>query len=259
MEKDATKERLRKRPLYSREIRDAIRRAILNRELKPGDRVVETRWARELGVSQSPVREAIRELEMMGLLETRPFQGAFVRTIDKTSLVDAYNVRRGLETVGMEAAMARITDAELADIYMVMGEMAQAVRDGNFELFIEKDGLFHEKILQAAGNPLLLQLWNQCKIREFTRISTCISKVGMDVLAERHSTMYDALAGRDASAAAAAVDEHFKFLIEELAQIDFGESGNGEKAVSEKAPAGKRSATTSAQTTSAAGDPFRTA
>lgn len=220
--KNAEKQ-LRKRPLFSQEIRDTIQRAILNEELKPGDRVVETRWARELGVSQSPVREAIRELEMMGLIETRPFQGAFVRTIDKTSIIDTYNVRRGLEAVGIEAAAEKITDQELVEIYVVMKEMEQAVKEGNFELFIEKDSLFHEKILQISENKLLMQLWNQCKIREFTRISTCVSKIGMKVLAERHCTMYDALVKRDAAAASAAVHEHFKFLVNQLLQINLDE------------------------------------
>ncbi len=211
---------LQKRPLYSQEIRDTIQRAILNGELKPGDRVVETRWARELGVSQSPVREAIRELEMMGLIESRPFQGAFVRVMDKTSITETYNVRRGLEAVGIEAAVQKITDQELVELYIVMKEMDQAVKDKNFELFIEKDSLFHEKILEISGNKLLMQLWNQCKIREFTRVSTRISKIGMEVLAERHTTMYDALVKRDAAAGMMAVDEHFKFLIDQLAQID---------------------------------------
>lgn len=215
---------LRKRPLFSQEIRDTIQRAILNEELKPGDRVVETRWARELGVSQSPVREAIRELEVMGLIEIKPFQGAFVREIDKTSIIDTYNVRRGLEAVGIEAAIEKITDQELIEIYIVMKEMEQAVKEDNFELFIEKDSLFHEKILQISGNKLLLQLWNQCKIREYTRISTCISAIGMGVLAERHNTMYDALAKRNASSAVAAVNEHFKFLIDELSQMNLDDA-----------------------------------
>ncbi|MCD8349075.1 MAG: GntR family transcriptional regulator [Planctomycetaceae bacterium] len=217
---------LRKRPLFSQEIRDTIQRAILNEELKPGDRVVETRWARELGVSQSPVREAIRELEMMGLVESRPYQGAFVRTIDKSSIVDTYNVRRGLESVGIEAAVGKITDQQLVEIYIVMREMEQAVKDGNYELFVEKDGLFHEKILQVSGNKLLMQLWNQCKIREFTRISTYMSKIGVDFLAQRHGTMYEALAKRDAIAAVASVNEHFEFLIEQMQGIDLEDLQN---------------------------------
>ncbi len=222
----------RKRPLFSQEIRDTIQKSILNGDLKPGDRVVETRWARELGVSQSPVREAIRELEMMGLIESRPYQGAFVRIVDKVSIADNYNVRRGLESVGIEAAVEKITDQELVELYVVMKDMEQAVKDGKYELFVEKDSLFHEKILTISGNKLLLQLWNQCKIREFTRISTRVSKIGLTVLAERHSTMYVALVKRDAVAAVAAVDEHFKFLIEQLSQIDVEEMTAPDKSLS---------------------------
>lgn len=223
MSTKSEEKQLRKRPLYSQEIRDAIQRAILNEELKPGDRVVETRWARELGVSQSPVREALRELEMMGLVENKPFQGAFVREIDQASIIDNYNVLRGLETVGVEAAVAKITDAQLVEIYLVMRDMEQAAKNESSEPFIEKDRLFHQRILEVSENKLLLQLWSQCKIREHARISTTLSRSSMDVLTRRHSAMYDALAKRNAAAAVEAVNSHFTFLIGRIEKLNFEE------------------------------------
>jgi DNA-binding GntR family transcriptional regulator len=96
---------IEKRPLYREEIGNAIREAIAAGDLKPGDRIVETQWAKDLGVSQSPVREAIRELEMMGLVENIPYQGCFVRTATKQDMKDAYRVRMYLEMLGVQDAV----------------------------------------------------------------------------------------------------------------------------------------------------------
>ena len=93
---------IEKRPLYRDEIRNAIKKSIMLGELKPGDRIIETRWARELGVSQSPVREAIRELEMIGLVENIPYQGCFVRKVTKKDMKDSYKVRLYLEMLGIQ-------------------------------------------------------------------------------------------------------------------------------------------------------------
>ncbi|MBC3901346.1 MAG: GntR family transcriptional regulator [Acetobacterium woodii] len=211
--------KLKKRTLYSDEIREVIKQAIISEELKPGERVVETRWAKKLGVSQSPVREAIRDLEMMGFIENRPYQGAFVRKMDKKDVIDAYYVREALEMAAMRYAVEVITDDQLEDILNVMEEMKQAVKDGNFELFVEKDSLFHEKIMQVSNNELLIKLWNQCKIREYTSISAWISDLTLETLAERHNSLYLALKTKNKEMAIEAVTEHFEVLIEEMNNI----------------------------------------
>jgi DNA-binding GntR family transcriptional regulator len=211
--------KLKKRTLYSDEIREVIKQAIISEELKPGERVVETRWAKKLGVSQSPVREAIRDLEMMGFIENRPYQGAFVRKMDKKDVIDAYYVREALEMAAMRYAVEVITDDQLEDILNVMDEMKQAVKDGNFELFVEKDSLFHEKIMEISNNELLIKLWNQCKIREYTSISAWISDLTLETLAERHNSLYQALKTRSKEMAMEAVTEHFEVLIEEMNNI----------------------------------------
>ncbi|KAF5088021.1 putative D-xylose utilization operon transcriptional repressor [anaerobic digester metagenome] len=211
--------KLKKRTLYSDEIREVIKQAIISEELKPGERVVETRWAKKLGVSQSPVREAIRDLEMMGFIENRPYQGAYVRKMDKKDVIDAYYVREALEMAAMRYAVEVITDDQLEDILNVMEEMKQAVKDENFELFVEKDSLFHEKIMQVSNNELLIKLWNQCKIREYTSISAWISDLTLETLAERHNSLYQALKTKNKEMAMEAVTEHFEVLIEEMNNI----------------------------------------
>ena len=88
-----------KRPLYREEIKEALMQAITSGDLAPGDRIVESRWARDLGVSQSPIREAIRELEMIGLVENIPYKGTIVRKLTRKDIIDTYEVRIALETM----------------------------------------------------------------------------------------------------------------------------------------------------------------
>ena len=93
--------RIAKRPLYREEIKEALMEAIVSGELAPGERIVETRWAKELGVSQSPIREAIRELEMIGLVENIPYKGCIVRKLTRKDIEDTYKVRIALETMAI--------------------------------------------------------------------------------------------------------------------------------------------------------------
>ena len=122
-----------KRNLLRDEIRDVIQQAIMTKQLKPGDRIVETQWASDLGVSKAPVREAIRELETIGLLENRPYQGSFVRVMDAKQINDANKVRTVLEIQGIREATNIITEEQLAEIRQVLDRMEQAADQQEIE------------------------------------------------------------------------------------------------------------------------------
>jgi len=207
---------MKKRPLYSEEIREILKRAVINKELKPGERVVETRWAKQLGVSQAPVREAIRELEVMGLIEIIPYQGAYVREINKTDIIEAYEVRMSLEILAVKYAVKKMTKLQLAELLSLLNEMKVAANLKDLNQFIEKDSLFQQRIVEVSGNKLLVQLWEQCKIREFTRISTTVSHADMDQLANRHDIIFTALEKKDEKTLIEEMEQHFKLLIDEL-------------------------------------------
>ena len=207
----------KKRTLFRDEIRDYIKGKILSNELKQGDRIVETRWAKELGVSQSPVREAIRELEMMGLVENRPFQGSYVREQTIKDIRDSYCVRISLETLGMRDAIASITEEQLQEIYIVMKEMETAGKNSEFDQFIRLDTLFHQKIIEVSKNKTLIRLWSQCNIREWTFIGTKrLSDRSLEYLAIRHEAIYKELKARDEEKAVKAVVAHLEELLEEM-------------------------------------------
>lgn len=207
---------LEKRPLYRDQIRHAINKAILSGELKPGDRIVETQWARDLGVSQSPVREAIRELEMIGLVENIPYQGCFVRKVTKKELQDSYKVRRSLELLGVQSAMEEIDDNHIEELRVILKEMEQAAAEKNFMRYIKRDVMFHKKILEISKNDLLVRTWEQCNFTNSTYVSTIISKKPLEQLSSRHEELFDALASRDMERAKDAVSRHFEELMEAL-------------------------------------------
>jgi DNA-binding GntR family transcriptional regulator len=215
MLEDGVRKPLKKRSLFRDEISNYIKEAILSGELKPGDRIVETRWARELGVSQSPVREAIRELEMIGLVENKPFQGCFVKELTVKDVKDSYKVRVSLETLGIKDAVASVTDEQLQEIYNVMKEMETAAENHEFDLYIKLDTEFHQKIVEVSQNATLIRLWSQCYIREWTHIGTKkLSDMSLKNLALRHEQIYDALAARDEKRAVEAVASHLEELVE---------------------------------------------
>lgn len=215
MNENNAKRHIVKRNLLRDEIRDVIQKAILSKELKPGDRIVETQWAEDLGVSKAPVREAIRELEAIGLLENKPFQGAYVRIITAKELEDAYNVRIVLEELGMRQAADRITKQQLQDLKTVLSEMEDAAQNHEFELFIQKNTEFHQKIMEAAENKMLLNVWRQANITQWTSVVTQMSERTLENLAQRHEKMYIALRDHDLASAEKLVKFHHQELIDE--------------------------------------------
>jgi DNA-binding GntR family transcriptional regulator len=214
MAEAAAKKQLKKRSLFREEICDYIKESILSGELKPGDRIVETRCAKELGVSQSPVREAIRELEIIGLVENIPFRGCYVKEHTIKDVKDSYKVRISLETLGIKYAVECITDDQLKEIYDVMKEMETAAVNHEFDLYIKLDTMFHQKIVEVSKNIMLIRLWSQCHIREWTHIATKkLSEESLENLAVRHEAIYNALAERDEGKAVQAVTSHLEELI----------------------------------------------
>lgn len=207
---------IEKRPLYREEIRNSIKKAIISGELKPGDRIIETRWARELGVSQSPVREAIRELEMIGMVENIPYQGCFVRKVTQKDMKDSYKVRMYLELLGIQDAVKNADESKINELHSILKEMEAAAKEQDFDLYIQKDVLFHRKIVAISKNEILLRSWDQCNMQDLTYIGTWISSRTLEQLSARHEGLYEAIAAGDDERAAAEVSGHFEKLIDEL-------------------------------------------
>jgi DNA-binding GntR family transcriptional regulator len=211
---------IKKRPLYSEEIKKALLDAILSGELQPGDRIVETRWARKLGVSQSPIREAIRELETTGVVENIPYKGCVVRKVSKEEIENVFKVRIALESMAVEEDIRRGTDEMIRDLKDELDTMISAANDGDVDRFILGDVSFHEIIVNHAKNDVLLRLWKQCGVIDNTHITTMVSGDSIVDLAKRHEEIYNALKEDNVDLAKEAIRRHFQMLIEGIPALD---------------------------------------
>lgn len=206
------------RRVFREEVRSAIRDAIFAGELRPGDKIIETFWARELGVSQGPVREAIRDLEAQGLVETVPFKGSRVRTLTEKDIRDNYSVRICLESKSIRDAIGLLPDEALEELtdrlQEILGEMDDCAGQGDLRHFTERDADFHRTIIDSAGNQVLLRLWEQCNMRNWFSVSALTDAESLKQLQQGHQRLVEEIAARDAKAAAAAIEEHLTGLMD---------------------------------------------
>ena len=180
------------------QIRHYIQEQIANGRYRAGDRIVETQLAKELQVSQAPVREAILELAASGLLEEKPYSGTYVRRLTPEDVEDIYATRAFLDEYAAERAAAKITGEQLKRLEELLMEMEHAE---NAEEFVDKDIAFHSAILDAAGSPVLKRLWERLKLSEWTGFSVAATRDSMPDIIRQHRTIYELLEKRDAHAA----------------------------------------------------------
>src|SRR5699024_11058477 len=139
---------------------NTLRRAILRGELKPGERLMEIQLANKLGVSRTPIREAIRKLELEGLVLMIPRKGAEVAKISEKSLRDVLEVRCSLEELAIELACQRMSDEEIEELQKAQDDFRSAVESGNVMRIAEADEAYHDVIFKGTGNDRLVQILN---------------------------------------------------------------------------------------------------
>ncbi len=190
------------------QIKDVILQRIVSHEYAPGARLVETRIAQELGVSQAPVREALRDLEQLGCVVHEPFRGCSVRAFSAEELLEAFPVRAALEALAARLAAEQVTEEELLQLAELLDTMRAAARRGDAHDQSQANAGFHATIVRAARNATLERQWSL--LEPFSRTYLTVSQPGLDLLAlsERHVPILDALRARDGEAAAAAMHRH---------------------------------------------------
>ena len=137
-----------------------LRQGILTGELKPGERLMEIHLANKLGVSRTPIREAIRKLELEGLVTMIPRRGAEVAQITEKSMKDVLEVRKVLDDLSVELACERITEEEKEMLKNACVDFEEAVKTGDFAKIAKTDVAFHDIIVTATRNIRLSQMVN---------------------------------------------------------------------------------------------------
>ena len=144
-------------------IKNYIQQQIVEGVYRPGDRIVETRLARELNVSQAPVREAMLELSAIGLLEERPYSGTFVRNLSEKEIQDIFDIRAFLEEYAARRAARLASEERFLQMERLLQEMEQ---NHDLGAFVRLDMKFHELIMDAAGSPSLKRAWQILRVAE---------------------------------------------------------------------------------------------
>jgi DNA-binding GntR family transcriptional regulator len=190
------------------QVKDVILQRIVEGTYEPGGRIVETRIAQELGVSQGSVREALRDLEQLGCVVHEPYRGCSVRAFGPAELLEAFPVRAALEALAARLAAERITAAELAELDDLLDRMRAAARRGDAHDQSQANASFHATIVRAARNATLERQWRM--LEPYSRTYLTVSRPGIDLvhLSERHRPVLDALRRRDAETAGEAMHDH---------------------------------------------------
>jgi DNA-binding GntR family transcriptional regulator len=199
------------RTVLREQVKELLLERILDGTYAPGDRLVETRIAQELGTSQAPVREALRELELLRFVESKPYVGARVREVSEKELAEIYPVRAAIEEVAARAAAAHL-DGNVAGLAAELDAMHQAADEGDLHGQVEADVRFHRLIVEASGNRTLLEVWSSLRVEARTVITVLATGVDRHELAEMHRPILEALARRNPEEAGRVVREHVEYF-----------------------------------------------
>jgi DNA-binding GntR family transcriptional regulator len=190
-----------------RRLKEELLRRILGGHYDPGERLVELRIAEEFGTSQGPVREALRELEATGLVTNIPRRGTYVSEVMGEGLREIYTVRGALEEQATRIVTARRL-ANLSSLQREVDGMRDAALAGETDGVVDHSVRFHRAIMQAAGNRLLLNIWQSLQIETRTTITMLVEGLDLVEIADSHQPIIDAIASGDAETAARVAREH---------------------------------------------------
>jgi len=190
---------------------EALREAIIQGRLKPGERLMEIQLAEDMGVSRTPVREAIRKLELEGFVVMIPRKGAYVAGISLHDITDVFEVRAALESLAAGLAAERISEEELEELERSHAQIAEVSDGSKLDTVVERDIKFHDTIYKASRNKVLIQiiLRLQDQLRRFR--STTLAQPGRTrVAVKEHRQIVDAISSRDVELAQVLAREHIE-------------------------------------------------
>lgn len=188
---------------------ESLREAILNGRLKPGERLMEVQLAEEMGVSRTPVREAIRKMELEGFVVMIPRKGAYVAGISLKDIADVYEVRAALETLAAGLAAERITEEELEKLERHLVAVSEDAEHNDLAGWVTRDTEFHDTIYQASRNQRLIQIVNNLMEQIHRFRSTSLAYPGrMRIAVEEHKKLVEAISERNVPLAQSLAQEH---------------------------------------------------
>jgi DNA-binding GntR family transcriptional regulator len=212
------------------DVRDGIVRSILSARYGPGDRLIEMHIAKEYGTSQGPVREALRELEMLGFVTSVPHRGTYVRDPWERGMAELFELRAALEEYATRMAVATLSQ-DVSGLQAEVDGMAEAATTNDVAGAVEHSERFHRIIIEASGNQLLHNVWSNLSISDHTELTMVTLELDLAALAASHQPIVDAIAAGDAEQAARVSREHqawFEELLEARAEISLDQRSDAQ-------------------------------
>ncbi|GAA4100477.1 GntR family transcriptional regulator [Nocardioides kongjuensis] len=204
------------RSVLREQVKEIVIQRILDGTYRPGQRVVELALAQEFGVSQAPVREALRDLEAMRFIESAPYKGSWVREVSREELAESYPVRAVLEELAGQLAAPQVDNSTLRQLEAEFQNMMDAARSQDQHGVLVHDARFHEIIIETAGNRVLLDSWSGLRIEAYTLVSVIKSHHDLLAIANTHLPILDALRQRDGDLAGKVMRQHIDHFLAEL-------------------------------------------
>ena len=190
---------------------NTLRQAILTGEMKPGERLMEIHLANKLGVSRTPIREAIRKLELEGFVVMIPRRGTYVADISIKDITEIYEIRISLDILAAGLAAERITDEELEQLNGYLIEIGQHIANNDMDKIVEVDTAFHDMLYTARRNERLRSIINNLREQMTTIRGRSMSYPGRLVeTMDEHRNLVEAIAAHDVERAQYAARIHLE-------------------------------------------------
>ncbi len=209
-------ESLGRKVSISDQIAEVLRNLIVNGDLNPGDRIVESQVAKRLGVGQPTVREALVTLEHQGLVVRKTNQGCIVTSLTRDEISQILKIRGELEVLAVELAAENATEADIAELLEITREMGVAAEAKDIKAFFAHDFRFHDKLWKSSGNTFLPRLLAQLMLPLlaflFIRNLRHNTHINMTESAEAHIDIVNVIGLRDRPKARKVAEQKFKMF-----------------------------------------------
>ena len=197
-----------------------LREAILKGDLRPGERLMELQLAAKLGVSRTPIREAIRMLEQEGLADTIPRKGAEVARMTEKNMEDVLQIREALDELAVQVACDKMTDQQLENLTLAMKNFENAIQAGDLKKTAAYDVEFHDIIYESTDNPKLVTLLNNLREQIYRyRVEYLKEKENYPMLIKEHETIVAALKEKNKERVSDAMRCHIRNQAETVKNI----------------------------------------
>ena len=199
---------------------NTLREAILRGDLVAGERLMELQLAAKLGVSRTPIREAIRMLEQEGLAITIPRKGAIVAGMTEKDMQDVLEIREALEELSVQVACDKITEEEIAKLEKNMKNFEYSLNSGDLKKMAQADVEFHDVIYQATDNPKLINMLNNLREQMYRyRVEYLKNPKNHEQLLMEHEAIYKGIVEKDKDAVTEMIRKHISNQVDVVKNI----------------------------------------